>query len=285
MPDPTDTPRIADLTPGPVRVRGVARSTGIPPLSAPRSGLPCLCYVLADNAGDEHGAQDFWVEDESGRVLVVMQGFTLDLGRSATAAAEVVDADIQAVQERLAELAERARKKGNEMADKLRAERKTLRKLYTLLCSIRAHRAGRCHVSKTLDGQQRYILQQSRYFMNSGAADGIATLKLVGAESLLVDGQEVRIEAEACLEQDPDARDGGYRARPTRTVLRAPMDGRIVVHTETEKEKAPESKRGKPRGKSRRGTKVATRSSAGLAWLLFAAIFAIVMLAKACGRV
>jgi hypothetical protein len=281
VPDPTDTPRIADLTPGPVRVRGVARSSGIPPLSAPRSGLACLCYVLADNAGDEHGVQDFWVEDESGRVLVVMQDITLDLGRSATAAAEVVDADIQAVQERLAELAERARKKGNEMADALRAERKTLRKLYTLLCAIRAHRSGRCHVSKTLDGQQRYILEQSRYFMNSGAAQGIATLKFVGAESLLVDGQEVRIEAEACLEQDPDARDGGYRSRPTRMVLRAPMDGRIVVHTETET--AP--KRSNRRAKARTSTKAASRSSAWLVVLLVAAIAAIVVVAKACARV
>ncbi|MCA9600212.1 MAG: hypothetical protein KC776_43210 [Myxococcales bacterium] len=280
MPSSADTPRIADLTPGPVRVRGRAKSTGVAPLSAPRSGLACLCYSLADNAGGEHDAQDFWVEDDSGRVLVVMQDFTLDLGRSATAAAEVVDADIHAVQERLAKLAERARKKGNEMADALRSERKTLRKLYTLLCAIRAHRSGRCHVSKTLDGQQRYILEQSRYFMSTGAADGIATLKLVGAESLLLDGQEVQVEAEACLEQDPDARDGGYRVRPTRTVLRAPMDGRVVVRTETEP--APAKKSDKPRARARKGARTESWNSAWLVLLLVAAVFAVVVLAKAC---
>jgi cell division protein FtsB len=229
--------------------------------------------------GAERQAQDFYVEDESGRVLVVMQDYSLELGRSASAAADVVDADIQDVQQRLQKLAERARKKGNDLAERDKAERRTLRNLYTLLCAIRAHRSGRCHVGKSLEGQQRYILERSRSFLRSGMADEVASLRLVGSESLLVEGQEVSVEGEVCLEQDPDAPRAGYRSRPTRTVLRAPPGGRLVVHTETEVEDEPA-----PGRRPRRGAHPA-RSTYWIVAGLAAAAVALPLIARACSGV
>lgn len=234
---------------------------------------------MGSGDGAEQRAQDFYIEDDSGRALVAMQDFDLELGRSATAAAEVVDADIQDVQQRLAKLAERARKKGNDMAERYKAERRTLRGLYTLLCAIRAHRSGRCHVGKSLEGQQRYILERSRHFMQSDVARNVASLRLVGAESLLVEGQEVSVEGDVCLEQDPDAPRADYRSRPTRKVLRAPPGGRLVVHTETEvaDEPAPAAGRNRPR-----------RASRGTHWIIAGLVAAVVLLpliARACSGV
>ncbi len=227
MPGPTP---ITEITEGIVSIEGVVKRADAPLLEAPASGRQCVAYVVTSGVltgALTQGAQPFFVKDETGEVLVVPDRFTARLGgRERHANLDVVDADAKTVSDELAGLREQL--SGNRDPDMVR-RRRTLRKLYTLLCAIRAHARGNCHVGKSLEGQERYIARNTELFKSEHAPQKLMTLKVTREETVLTVGQRARVTGLADRRAHALATGAGYRERSTMLVVLAPEDEPLLL--------------------------------------------------------
>jgi len=111
----------------------------------------------------------------------------------------------------------------------LRAERRALRALATLLCAVRAHARGNVHVGGSLEGQERYIRERTPAVRG---AERVRQLMIERYETTLEEGQEITVEGVALREsvRDPD-RARGYRDAPLRARWTpvAPPDDVVTV--------------------------------------------------------
>ncbi|MBX3125906.1 MAG: hypothetical protein KF718_04290 [Polyangiaceae bacterium] len=225
---------IAAAEVGPVVLEGVARSDGRELLLAPLSSRPCIAYRVAGRASghtQEQGARDFLLEDETGSVLVSGASVELALGQLHVGASiQALDADIHEVSAELAKLKTQAKRLQGKAASDARRELRELRGLYTLLCAIRAHANGKCHVGKSLAGQERYIEERSQAYQ--GKRRELATIHLMRHETILEEGARVRVEGELAIEASPVDGGGGYRDRATHRVVRAPKRGSVNIVAE-----------------------------------------------------
>lgn len=201
-----------------------------PLLVAAASGRPCVCWVVTSGllTGPlKQEGQPFFVKDAGGEILVLPDRFTARLGgREQHADLEVVDADVRLVSDQLATVRDKLREKRD---PEVVQQRKTLRKLYTLLCAIRAHARGHCHVGKSLEGQERFIAKNTALFASEFAPKKLRTLELTREETILTVGQQVRVTGVASRRVDGLAAGSGYRERSTRLVLSAPEDEPLLI--------------------------------------------------------
>lgn len=227
MQEPTP---IAELHEGLACVEGIVVAADAPLLRAAASGRPCVCYVVASGrltGSLQQEAQPFFVKDAGGEVLVLPDRFTARLaGCEQHANPDIVDADVQLVNDRLAIVRERLRSKSD---PELSQQRKTLRKLHALLCAIRAHTHGQCIVGESLEEQERFIADGSALFESEYAPKQLRTLTAVREETILTVGQRVRVSGVAARRADGLTAGSGYRERATRLVLAAPEDEPLLL--------------------------------------------------------
>lgn len=206
-------------------------------LSSALSERPCVYWevnrAIGEGAPERFDACDFWIEDDSGRALVRAERVRVEA--RAERKEEMItniDADLDLVQNRLKELKVLRREAGGNIAAELMSESRELRKLATLLCSIRAHARGSVHRSGgSLAGQERYIREQREHFQSGGK--GEKSLKLVDErfEVVLGEGEQIQVTGLCQREAVPAGLGlgGGYRDLPTCLHIRAPHDGQLMV--------------------------------------------------------
>ena len=203
------------------------RSTGVPSLIAPISKRSCICYQVhagVVNDATAENAQPFYLEDATGRALVEMDRYKLELGalvRQKQMA--ILSANINDVSRSISELKPKA-----SHDSRVRSQLRELRELATLLCAVRAHARGNIHHGKTLEGQARYIEKQSHKYRQHSAARVVAAQFLGRFDTLLVDGQNARVTGEATLRRAS----GGYRDGARELVIVAPKGEQIHVSGE-----------------------------------------------------
>lgn len=232
-PPTADVVPIAELAEGAVTIEGVVRSSGAEPLVAPISKRACICYEVHSGlvgGGAEEDAQPFYLEDDSGRVLVEMDSYALELGaivRQKQMA--VLDADINAVAQRLADLKTKARDiADHEDKRSAFAHVRQLKEVATLLCCIRAHARGNVHHGGDLAGQEKYIAAMSQKFSQHGDTTEMPTQFLGQQDTVLLDGHAARVSGRAIGK----SAGAGYRDGARQLVIVAPEDGTIVVSGE-----------------------------------------------------
>ena len=143
---------------------------------------------------------------------------------------ETATSDLHAVTARIRVLKDELRASAG--ADKkLRAERKRLAKIATLLCAIRAHARGNVHASANLEEQQKFIDQHMGLIQSDGL--GTATMKMMvhRLEIVLAPDDPVEVEGVFRIEPMPPDVGGaqGYRERPACWTVRAGEKPALVV--------------------------------------------------------
>ena len=203
-------------------------------LTSALGARPCVYWDVRrglSDAPERYEAQDFWVQDESGRVLV--RADALEVSARAERQKTVVEtatSDFQAVSARLKELKDQLRELQGPAAAPVRQERRRLSKVATLLCAVRAHARGNVHLGGTLASQAKWIEEHRRL------ADGKLGSKTV---QLVVDSWEVTLEPGSQVElrgtfhHEPMpasyGADGGYRQAPTCLTARGSRGGPVIV--------------------------------------------------------
>jgi hypothetical protein len=219
-------------------IEGVARSSGAPPLVSSITRRSCLCWqahgsLLDPASAEQSGAQDFYVEDESGRALVKTERAALALGHLERGGMlNVLDADIKQVAAQISDKRVAARAAASDARRAIDAELRELRRLATLLCAIRAHARGNLHIGKSLAEQERLIQERSAEAASSVALREMPARYLQSYDAVLCDGDRVRITGVVSREADPDGAAGGYRDRPLSVVISAPEGEEIHIAAE-----------------------------------------------------
>ena len=205
-------------------------------LSSPLTRRPCVYHEVRDGPAaepEQQGAQDFLIEDGTGRALVVMERCRVFLDAQLTPEAfSALDADVNGVADRIRRLKNVMRE--GDLDPQQGASLRRLRELATLLCSIRAHSHGNVHGNQGTLGEQAEVIRRlSEKF--AGAKDvhwvGSLELKSVRRELALEPGAEVVVAGVCRREPDPDpSATDDYRRTPLRLVVRAPAGGYLEVH-------------------------------------------------------
>jgi hypothetical protein len=213
-------------------IEGVVRSTGAPPLVSPVTRRRCIGWQvhgsLIERERGATGAQDFYVEDDSGTALVITEHASLSLGAVERGGAlDLLDVDIRKLEGTITDLRAAARA-GKARHDEVRP----LRQLATVLYAVRAQARGLVHAGNSLEGQQRFIEERSAEVAATMASHGMAARYLQSSDAVLCDGDRVRVAGLVRREVDPEGLVGGYREQATRVVVRAPEGD--VVHITAE---------------------------------------------------
>jgi hypothetical protein len=230
----------------PATIQGRVSLAGDKSLRAPLSERPCIYWEvnLSLGAGDPETFDGlaFWLEDDSGRLLVQPESVDVDArAEGRTKAISVVDANINEVAESIRQIKDKRSKVGGREAARLTAEHRKLKKLATFLCALRAHARGRVHTGGSLKKQEAYIQKKAPDF------EGEA-VNLVGErfEVILSEGDELEIRGLCVVAMLPPGvgASGGYRDSPTCLQMRAPVGGRLQIRglggvAPVAKEKAP----------------------------------------------
>lgn len=228
-----ETTPIAEIEGGArARVAGVVRRAAASPLRSKLSERECVYWDVREGPTEaplERGAQDFWVEDATGRALVRAEVLSVSLRqRRRDDYLEQIVADVDAVGARIKELKEQLREQGPRHAA-LTAERRRLAKVATLLCAMRAEANGNVHLGGSARGQRAWIAKHA-HLADDGPGAASVRKRIERFEVALEDGQRVEVEGFAEVTPAPagygGAR-GGYRTAPTCLTLRA--DDRPVV--------------------------------------------------------
>ena len=234
---------IADVVDGRIAtVSGTVQGLGTP-LTAPISGRACVYFEVRsamaapDAPALEVGAQDFLIEDESGRALVVMERYTTTVAsRAWRQVVSAIDADIHEVSRKLRQLKQRMRRASPAEQRLLAGELRDDKRLATLLCAMRAHARGRLHMAESLDEQRDYIAEQSQFYRDRGITREVTSRFLERNDVVLQAGDVVRVTGHCQWEPDPDPNAvGGYRDRAMRLSVRAPPDTPLSVEAEGER--------------------------------------------------
>jgi hypothetical protein len=233
-----EAPSIAEAPEGELtRLAGRVRPLhGVELLSSPLTRRPCVYHEVRDGPAAEpaqQGAQDFFIEDGTGRALVVMERCQVFLDAQLTPEAfSALDADVNGVADRIRRLKNAMRE--GDLSKQQSASLHRLRELATLLCSIRAHSHGKVHGNQGTLGEQAEVIRRlSEKF--AGAKDvhwvGSLELRSVQREIALEPGSEVVVAGVCHREPDPDpSAADDYRRTPLRLVVRAPAGGYLEVH-------------------------------------------------------
>ena len=143
---------------------------GVELLSSPLTDLPCVYHEVRGGPAAEPTqpvAQDFFLEDDTGRARVVMERYQVFLDAQLTPSAfSALDADVNGVADRIRKLKKRMR---DDHRPEQHRDMRRLRELATLLCSTRAHARGKVHGKQTLAEQAALIRRLSKKF--EGAKD------------------------------------------------------------------------------------------------------------------
>ncbi len=166
---------------------------------------------------DQSECQPFWVEDASGdkvlirpdRILIVARG------EERKTLVETATSDLHAVTDRIRVVKDGLRRSGGTDRE-LRAERKRLAKIATLLCAIRAHARGNVHASANLEEQQRFIDQHMSLIQSDGLGTATMQMMVHRLEIVLQPDDPVEVEGVFRIEPMPPDIGGaqGYRERP-----------------------------------------------------------------------
>ncbi|GAB5545920.1 MAG: hypothetical protein SangKO_056800 [Sandaracinaceae bacterium] len=226
-----DATPIAEIESGArVRVAGRVRQAAPSPLRSKLSDRECVYWDVRADAADaplESDAQDFWVEDATGRALVRAGALSVRLRQHRREDyLEQIVSDVDAVGVRIRELKDQLREQGPDHA-RLTAERRRLAKVATLLCAMRAEANGNVHLGGNANGQRAWI-ERNAHLADDGP--GAASVKMrvkrrvERLEVALEVGQRVEVEGFAEVTPVPagyGGTSGGYRTAPTCLTLRA----------------------------------------------------------------
>jgi hypothetical protein len=209
----TSIDRVADETAA--TIEGTVRAAG-ELLTAPLSGTACVCFTVRrgvlEQAALEQGGSDFWLEDGSGRALVVMDRFEAVLpARQLDTAVKALDADVVEVGDRLRELKHQLKRASPAEQPEISRRILHFRGLATLLCSVRAHARGRLHSAKSLAMQAELIERESARYREVVQSPRLRELMVARHESLLREGDRARVSGWCRWEADAGAA-GGYRS-------------------------------------------------------------------------
>jgi hypothetical protein len=211
--------------------RGRVCLAGSRRLIAALSEKPCVYWEvnesLSSGVPERFEGLPFWLEDETGRVLVRPE--SVDVATRAerrTRAIALVDADLNQVSDKIRKIKADRRKAAGRRAKELLSEHKKLKNLATFLCAIRAQARGNVHTGKTLKGQERYLRKHAS--KHEGKA-----VDLIGEqfEVTLQEGDEVEIRGLCVIAMLPPGvgHSGGYRDAPTGVQVRAPVGRRLEI--------------------------------------------------------
>lgn len=266
----------------------VAKAT----LRAPHSGRECVYWAVRDRWADEPKEQDvvdFWLEDAQGKVLVLGAHARVDAhAERSRRVVEAVEADLEALGERLAEIKQHLRAVQGPEAAKLQRERKELAQLATFLHATKAHARGRIHVGKSKREQEKWLDANAHVAKVDGFGTRTAKLTRDAWEVVLEPGHEIMINGRCTVELLPPEHggDGGYREVSSGRVLRGTASSPLLITgvgtISPTREEPPKSPRGDSdaRGREGRFGKQAAREEARKAGVL-AAIVMIVIVALA----
>lgn len=200
-------------------------------LSAELSEKPCVYWEVNESVSSGEPQRfdglPFWLEDETGRVLVQPQSVDVAAraeGRSQAIA--VVDANLNEVSERIRQIKAERRDAMGRRAKELLREHKKLKKLATFLCAIRAHARGNVHRGGTLEAQDRYLRNHASE--HEGKAVELISEQF---EVTLQEGDEVEIRGLCVMARLPPGigHSGAYRDAPMGLQVRAPVGRRLEI--------------------------------------------------------
>lgn len=218
MPDPA---RIEELRNGQLAtIAGQVAAAA--PLGRSPSGVECVYWDQRngiDEAPVARSGHPFWVSDGAGRVLILGDDVTVRARADRSEqVVEMATAEMAVLSEELRSLKERLKQ---EDEPELRARRRHLAKVATLLCSLKAHARGRVHGKGTLASQAAWI-QKNRHLADDGPGSATTRLAVEVWEMTLSPGDAVTVEATFRVEPVPPGIGvgGGYRDRPTCVVAR-----------------------------------------------------------------
>lgn len=216
------------------RIRGRIRQAARELIQA-EDRRPCVYWdVRPDVHGepDQCEGQPFWVEDASGDKVLIRPGSirVIAAGEERKTLVETATSDLQAVTARIRILKDELRGSSGQNKE-LRAERKRLAKIATLLCAIRAHARGNVHASANLEEQQRFIDANIGLIQSDGL--GTATMKMMvhRLEIVLAPDDPVEVEGVFRIEPMPPDIGGaqGYRERPSCWTVRDGDDPALLI--------------------------------------------------------
>lgn len=214
-----------------VSVTGTVRSAGGEMLRSKPSGRPCVFWEHRTGLGEparERGARDFWIEDGTGRALVRTERMVVDVrAERRNEAVALIDADIEAVSQRIREL--KKIEKASGVTGTIRNERRQLAYVATVLCAVRAHARGKVHLGGTLAGQHAWITQNAPRVGSTG--EKAISMVLGHWETIIQEGQRIHVDGVARLVPMPAEIGfvGGYRDTSTCYVIEAPEGGSVRV--------------------------------------------------------
>jgi len=275
------------------RLHGKVRFFGNAPLTSPLGERRCVYHEVRDPLKPDEQAegrgQDFFLEDDSGRAVVIMKRHEVDMTpRMSQELVSLLDASVQAVSTHLHVLKDRYRSSAGDEQRRLSRELNRKKKVATLLCALRAQARGRVHMGKSPEDQAERIARLKEQIESDEELQAADPIPIQRYEVTLEEGEEVTVEGFCQWEPDPDPRAEGasYRERPLRLVVRAPLDGVLRVEGEARAEGArgqPVVKRkDKKARKARRGRpwpkegKAQARSGRWLLWLAIALVLAVI---------
>jgi len=194
-------------------------------LESPLGKRACVYWDVREGLSTEprqRGSRSFWLEDESGRVLV--QGDHVDVDARAERREQLVavaESDLQSLSQRLREVKAKLKTVQGERQRLLDRERRHLASVATLLLATRAHARGKIHVAGSLDAQADWIRKHAEK-ASRGHGAATAMMALDAWEVVIEPGQRVCVEGPCEIEtMSPEHRQGdGYRSRQTGRVMR-----------------------------------------------------------------
>lgn len=211
--------------------RGRVCPTGKPRLTAPLSEKQCVYWEvnesLSSGVPERFDGVHFWLEDDTGKVLVQPQSVDVSArAEGRTQAIAVVDTNLNEVSERIRQIKAARRDAMGRRAKELLSEHKKLKKLATFLCAIRAHARGNVHRGGTLEGQERYL--RGHASEHEGKAVELISEQF---EVTLQEGDEVEIRGLCVMALLPPGvgHTKGYRDAPTGLQVRAPVGRRLEI--------------------------------------------------------
>jgi hypothetical protein len=215
-PEPTDE--------GITRITGTVSAVEAPLLS--RLGKrPCVYWDIRDGLDDdprERETRSFWLEDETGRVLVIGDHLEVDArAERRRQLRAVAEADIATLSERLREVKAKLRVVQGTGAAELNRERERLALVATFLHATRAHARGKVHLGGSARAQAKWIREHGE-IATAGPGAATATMTVDAWEVVIEEGQRVTVEGPCrteALSADLGHSDG-YRSRLTGRVLR-----------------------------------------------------------------
>lgn len=231
-----DTQDIGALEDGAVAsIAGVVRPAHADLLTSPLGEERCVYWDVRqglDGTPERHDAKDFWIEDESGRVLVLGDNVVVDARADRRQELiERAESDIEAISTEIRDIKEKLRQIQGPAQRELGRRRRALAKVATLLCAIRADVNGNVHVGGSAKGQRRWI-EANRHLAEERGGVGTKVVEMLVNrwEVVLAGGQRVQLRARFVVQPLPAgvaSPGGGYRDRPTCMVAR-PVEGRHV---------------------------------------------------------